>query len=86
MKKLIQNYIHKITENDIEMFAVKNNIKLNKSEISAIYFYVKNEYETLLYHDSTSIFDDLKTKLSAKNYEKIVSVFKEYKEKYKHYL
>lgn len=86
MKKLIQNYIHKITENDIEMFAVKNNIKLSKNEISTIYFYVKNEYETLLYHDSSSIFNDLKTKLSTKNYEKVVTLFKEYKEKYGRYL
>ncbi len=86
MKKLIQNYIHKITENDIEMFAFKNNIKLCKKEVSILYYYVKNEYETLLYGDSTCIFHDLKEKLSSENYEKVISLFKMYKEKYGHYL
>lgn len=86
MKKLIQNYIHKITENDIELFAIKNGVRLSKKEISILYYYVKNEYETLLYGDSAFIFADLKEKLSSKNYEKVVSTFQMYKEKYGRYL
>lgn len=86
MRKLIQNYIRKITENDIEAFAIQNHVNLSKKEISILYYYLQNEYETLLYHDSSSILEKLKAELSPSNYEKVVSLFLMYKEKYKRYL
>lgn len=82
----MQNYIGKITENDIEMFAVKNNIVLNPTEIEILYTHVKKNYEVLLYGDSSPIFADLKNHLQAENYSKIYDLYIEYKQRYKNYL
>jgi len=86
IKRLIQKYINKITENDIEMFAAGNNIKLNSHEKSVVYHFVKNHYNDLVYGNSNLVFNSLKQELSSENYNKIYYLFNSYKEKYKHYL
>jgi hypothetical protein len=86
MKKLIQKYINKITVTDVEMFAINNNIKLNKNETSAIYSVLKEHYNNLLYGNSEIALNILKNKLSNENYNKVYSLFMKYKEKYNNYL
>lgn len=84
--KIIQSYIDKVNKTDIADFASKQGMQLHPDEISILYFYIKNEYKTLLYGDSTSIFLDLQKKLSPSHYQKIRELFDMYKEKYKYYL
>lgn len=80
--QLIKNYINKLTINDINGLAIKNNINLNDSELNFIYNKIKNNYNELLYNDSTNIFNELKNNVSNDNYLKIKELFTTYKNKY----
>ncbi len=85
-QKIIEKNINKLEVNDVDKFAREENIILNKLELDIIFYYIKNEWKTLIYGDSNNIFRDLKTKLSNDNYNKITKLFAFYKEKYKNYL
>lgn len=76
----------KLSENDIDMFAVKVGVTLTEVERSILYETVKEKYQILLYGDANPIFADLKSKLSTENYQKIYTLYHEYKEKYQSYL
>ena len=80
--QLIKNYINKLTIDDINSLAIKNNIVLNDKELSFVYNIVKNNYNDLLYGDSNFIFDKLKNNISNNNYSKIKELFNTYKQKY----
>ena len=84
--KIIEKNINKLTINDIKDFLIKENIYLNENELNIIYYYIKANWKTLLYGDSSKIFNDLKSKMSNENYNKLVNLFNFYKEKYKNYL
>lgn len=86
MHSLLRNYINKLTVNDIRLFANSRGITLNNTEIELIYKYVKNDWETIIFGNSTKIFDDLKENLTPCNYQIIVNLFDNYKEKFKNYL
>ena len=83
---LIVNYINKVDINTINDFAIKNNIFLNKKELDIIYDILKNRYEEVLYGDDSKVRKYLKENLSLDNYERIINLFDEYKEKYDNYL
>ena len=80
--KLIKNYINKLKKEDIKLFATNNNITLNDNELSVIYDTIKNDYESLLYGNHDKVFNELKSKVSSDNYDKIINLFFEYKKKY----
>ena len=84
--KLIKNYINKLKKEDISVFATNNNITLNDTELSVIYDTIKNDYESLLYGDHDKVFNELKSKVSSDNYDKIINLFFEYKKKYAQFL
>ena len=81
MKFLIKNYVEKLTEEDIENFAIKEGITLLDKEKRILYIYIKNYWETLLEKDSTFIFEELKEKLQPKTYEKVIELYNKYKKK-----
>ena len=85
MNSLIKQYINKININNINDFALKNNIILDKNELNIIYDVVKNHHEKIL-NDDQDIFDYVKENISSDNYEKIIQLLNEYKEKFKGYL
>ena len=80
--QLIKNYINKLTINDINSLAIKNNIYLDDLELNFVYNKIKNNYNDLLYGDSTYIFNELKNNVSENNYFKIKELFNTYKQKY----
>ena len=84
--KLIKNYINKLKKEDISVFATNNNITLNDTELSVIYDTIKNDYESLLYGNHDKVFNQLKSKVSSDNYDKIINLFFEYKKKYAQFL
>ena len=84
--KLIKNYINKLKKEDISVFATNNNINLNDTELSVIYDTIKNDYESLLYGNHDKVFNELKSKVSSDNYDKIINLFFEYKKKYAQFL
>lgn len=86
MNYLIKKYIDKLTINDVNNFALKNDIILNDQELSLIYNIIKNDYNKLLSKDYDKVFNKLKDNVSYSNYEKIVSLFKKYEKEYGHLL
>ena len=83
---LIKNYISKITTKDIDSFARKNNIELNKEELKLIENYIKSDWKTIIYGNPESILKDLKQKLNNEKYQKIENLYIVSKNKYKYYL
>ncbi|MDD3341705.1 MAG: hypothetical protein PHN72_05925 [Bacilli bacterium] len=86
MKKMIQNYITRITENDIASLASQNGIYLNQREVTVLYQMIKNDYEILLYGDSRPLWALLSQQLQKENYEKIYQFYLFYKNKYQSFL
>ena len=85
-EKIIENYINKLTLNDISFFALKNSINLNDSELDYIYKVIKKDYKILLSNNYESILIDAKNYLSEDNYKKICNLFLDYRNKFQSYL
>ena len=83
---LIKNYISKLTLNDIEKFARKNEIELNEKELKIIERHIRNDWKTIIDGDPTPVLNNLKEKINKVQYQKIENLYKEYKDKYKNYL
>lgn len=86
MHNLIKQYIDKLTINNINDFAKKNNCFLNKKELNLLYTIIKNNYQEILKGNDKEILETLKTNISKENYTKIISIYKTYKTKYQNYL
>ncbi|MFQ8643042.1 MAG: hypothetical protein ACLU8V_06235 [Oscillospiraceae bacterium] len=86
MNNLIKQYINKITINNINDFAIKNNINLNEKELNVLYDVTKNRFEEVLYKDDSSVKSYLKEHLTSENYDKIVKLYDEYRAKFGGYL
>jgi len=78
MYKLIENYINKLTKEDIIKFSIKNNVVLNDIEVSYLYNIIKEKYKIILDGD-TSIFNDIKNNINEKAYNKIIDLYSIYK-------
>lgn len=85
MNFIIKQYIDKITINNINDFAKKNNCFLNENELNIIFYIIKNKYNDILNGDESFI-TLLKTNLSQTNYNKIIKLYNEYKIKYQSFL
>lgn len=83
---MVENYIKSLTKEDIKFFSQKQNIDLNEDEINIVYNTIKSDYKTLLYGNYNKIFTNLKSRINPTSYNKIIILFKEYKEKYYKYL
>lgn len=68
--------------NDINNFALKNNIYLSKEELDFIYKYIKENYLLLIDNPGNFNINDYKDKFSEDNYNKINNLINEYKTKY----
>ena len=86
MNNLIKQYINKITINNINDFAIKNNINLNEKELNVLYDVSKNRFEEVLYKDDSNVKNYLKEHLTSENYDKIVKLYDEYRAKFGGYL
>ncbi len=84
--KLLKNYINNLKKEDINAFALNNNITLSNEELDIIYDTIKNDYSNLLYGNHDEVFEKLKNKVSTDNYDKIIDLFFEYKKKYAYFL
>ena len=82
MKNMIINYIRNMNIDDINNFAIKNNIFLSNEELNFIYKYIKNNYNYLI--DNYNLFNlsNYKDYFSEENYKKIKMLINDYKKKY----
>lgn len=84
-EKLIENYINnKLSKEDIKNFAKKENTEITNDEIDIIYETIKKDWKTIYKgcnDDIYDIFENLKSKLSPKVYEKVLELYNNYKKK-----
>ncbi|MBE6149412.1 MAG: DUF2624 family protein [Firmicutes bacterium] len=81
-EKLINEYINRLTINDINAFAIKNGVSLNEEELNIIYNHVKNNWRTIVFGNPREILNDLKNKINPFSYQKIESLYVYFKNKY----
>ena len=86
MDSLIKQYVNKMTINNINDFAVKHNINLCENELNLLLNIVKNNYQEILNGKDEIVKKKLKENLAEENYQRIIKLYNEYKEKYKGYL
>ncbi|MCI9585501.1 MAG: hypothetical protein HFH45_02555 [Bacilli bacterium] len=86
MNSLIGQYVNKLTINNINDFALKNNINLNENELNILLNVAKNHYREVLNGNDLEVINYLKDNLSKDNYDKIISLYNKYKNKYQGYL
>lgn len=76
---LISEYVKMITKDDINKFALKQGVSLTKDELDIIYNYVKKDYKTVIYGNPRVILDELKIKVRPLTYNKIESLYEQFK-------
>lgn len=86
INRLIEQYVSRMTKNDIMVFATKNGIELDDEEVKIIYNHIKKDYKTIIYGNPREILDDIKQKFDTMTYNKIENLYINFKEKYKDYL
>ncbi len=86
MNNLIGSYVSKLTINNINDFGLKNNINLNKKELNVLLELVKSQYNEILSGNDENAKDILKKHLTSENYEKVINLYNEYRNKYQGYL
>ena len=68
---LIREYVNRLRKEDVNNYALKQNIVLDNSEIDFIYSYIKNNYRKILSRDISLSLEEVKPKLkdsTRKNY------------------
>ena len=85
MKSLIRNYIDLLDTNKLNDFGMKHDIHLNNEELEFLLKMIKENYEDILVNDSKYL-ELLKNNINQNDFEKIQTLFKFYKERYKGYL
>ena len=80
-KKIIENYVPKLTINDLKEFAFKNNIEYKEDELIIIYQFIKYHYHELL-DQNIKVFEEIKEKINPNLYKKLLHLYIDYKQKY----
>lgn len=80
-EKMIQQYIDKMTIDNVYEFANKNGVSLETNEAKVIFHYVKNDWQTILYGNPNDILDKVKAEVSPNTYKKVVDIFNYYRNK-----
>ena len=75
---IIKNYLNKLTIDDINLFAKKNNIPIKDGEDIIIYNFIKNNWEKV-YNEDDYDFSILKGKISDELLNNINDLYNKYK-------
>lgn len=77
---LISEYVKRLKKEDINNFALKQGVTLDKNELDLIYNHVKNDYKTFIYGNPRPILDDVKMKVKPLTYNKIETLYQQFKD------
>ena len=69
---LIREYVNRLRKEDVNNYALKQNIVLDNSEIDFIYSYIKNNYRKILSRDISLSLEEVKPNLKDSTYNKLV--------------
>ena len=78
---LINEYVKRMTKDDIIKFSTSQGINLDDQELDTIYNYIKKYYKTFIYGNPRPILDELKTKVKPMTYNKIENLYQQFKDK-----
>ena len=81
--KIIENYISKLTKDEVILYAFKNDIILNPNEANYLFNIIKNKYQILLSDNYEIIFKEANNYISKNNLKKLYNLFLDYRAKYK---
>jgi len=84
-EKLINEYVNRMTINDVNKFALQNGINLKDEELNLIFNYIKNDWRTICFGNPRAILDDLKNKLDCNSYSKIENLYMFFKNRYSNF-
>ena len=86
MRFIIKEYINKISTQDILNFGLENDVPLDERDAEVLHFYLKNNWEDLLYGSPLPIINKIEDKLGKTKSKIISDLFYINKEKYKDFL
>lgn len=81
---LLREYINKLSKNDIINYSNKYDIYLTETEVNILYNYIKNRYLDFI-KNPDNIINELKFKLTNINFNKLLNLYNENKEKIRTY-
>lgn len=81
-ERLIEQYVSRMTINDVSNFAVKNGINLNQDEVEMLYNKIVNNWKTIVFGNPRGLLDELKEKLDLQTYQKIENLYIFFKNRY----
>lgn len=79
MINFIESYINNITKEQINTFALNNNINLNKNELDFIYNFIKTRYKDILSNPNSFSLTKYRENFSNENFIKINGLVNRYK-------
>lgn len=79
MINFIESYINNITKEQINTFALNNNINLNKNELDFIYNFIKTRYKDILTNPNSFSLTKYRENFSNENFIKINGLVNRYK-------
>ena len=78
---VIKIYISKLKKDNLISFLNNQNIILNEEEIDYLYNVLKYDYEKILEEDAY-LFNNIKSNINPNSYNKLIELFKRYKDLY----
>lgn len=86
MFNIIERFMNKLTIDDVNNFAQKNEVFLSNEELEFTYAFVKKNWQTVLASPNSLNIERYQNMYSPENFEKIKKLIREYSIKYKNYL
>ncbi len=80
---IIKEYLKRLSLKDINDFANKNNMSLEKGEDKVIYDFIMNNWKEVYKGDAIKAIGTLRSKVSDRTYNNILKLFNEFKDKIK---
>lgn len=86
MNFIIKNYMDKLSIQDLNEFAIKNDVYLSKNELEFTYKFVKKNYQKILSNFKDFDFSKYKSNYNNENYLKITKLLDKYSQQYSQFL
>ena len=80
---LIKEYLKRMSLKDINDFANKNNMPLEKNEDKIIYDFIMNNWMEVYKGDANKALSKLKQQVSSKTFNNIMKLYNDFKDKIK---
>ena len=86
MFNIIDRYMSRLEKEDVQNFAIKNNVSLREEELNFTYDCVKKNWRILLSNPNAFQDEKYRNHFTEENFVKINSLIKEYIKKYQAFL